>query len=165
MQVTLGDASTSQVYDIAQTPGCYNEIVTLVDAATGLAVPWLTVNPSSGTGVINLPQSFDRAIIGTHSFTLTKKVTQPDDYTRSTFTDVTQSETFTVEILDPCLNTVLDTLTAGDMYYLVEGTAITQKLPMGDSVSTLFGFQICGEYLYEFGSVYQTFPSTSPTYQ
>ena len=140
MQVTLGDASTSQVFDIAQTPGCYNEIVELVNTATGLAVPWLIADSSTGTGVINLPQSFDRAIIGTYSFTLTKKVNQPDDYSRATYTDVTQSETFTVDILDPCLNTVLNTLTASNMFYLVEGEAISQKLPMGDSVSTAFGF-------------------------
>ena len=68
METTLGDPGISSTYEIEQTPSCYTETVT-VD------VPWLTVDPNTGTGVLDLPQSFDRSIIGTHTVTLTKTVT------------------------------------------------------------------------------------------
>ena len=47
MTYTLGDPAMSQLYEIVQTPSCYNEVVTL-------DVPWLTVDPNTGTGTINL---------------------------------------------------------------------------------------------------------------
>ena len=85
------------------------------------SVSWLTAN--TGTNQINLDLfgTYDRSLIGQHTFTIKKEVTYPDDYTQSTYTTIDVTETFIVDILDPCLTTTIDTVTSTDMLTYVEG--------------------------------------------
>ena len=75
-------------------------------------VSWLTANPATNKINLNLEGTYDRSLIGSHTFTIKKEVTFPDDYTQTTFTTIDVQETFTVDILDPCLTTTLDAVTA-----------------------------------------------------
>ena len=86
---------------------------------------WITADPTAGTGTINIPKTFDRDIIGIHTFELTKTVSEPADYTKTTYNEIIITETFIVEIIDPCLTTVLDPLSAESMSIVVEKDAET----------------------------------------
>ena len=65
----------------------------------------------------------------------------PKDYTRSSFTEVTQTATFTIELTDPCLDTTLDSFTIDDVviYALTDPQSRSIPLNTPDEVSRNYG--------------------------
>ena len=79
MSYTLWDANISEPYQFDQTPSCHAEVVTITPPDASFT--WLTANTGTSEIELNLAGTYDRSLIGTHTFTITKEVTYPDDYT------------------------------------------------------------------------------------
>ena len=162
MSYTLWDANISEPYQFDQTPACHAEVVTITPPDASFT--WLTANTGTSEIELNLAGTYDRSLIGIHTFTITKEVTYPDDYTQTTFTTIDVTETFDVEIIDPCLSTTVAAVTAEDMFTLVEGEADVQRISLVDTVSASFGFPACGQASLVITSVVPSKPELTTDY-
>lgn len=142
MSYTLGNSESIQENPIAQEPRCYEETVTI-----GPAVSWLTADTGTDELSLNLDGTFDRSLIGSHTFTVYKEIAYADGIALDSYSTLSEAETFTVEIEDPCLGATLSdasTLEAREMLGLVGGDQDYQVLSMIDDVSESIGAAACG---------------------
>ena len=61
----------------------------------------------SATSTITLPYTEDKSLVGSSTIKLVVSISQPDDYTKATYTLLESEGEFQVEIIDPCLTTEL----------------------------------------------------------
>lgn len=77
---------------------------------------------------------------GTYSVTIEAQVTHFTDYTMTTTTTVTKQVSFNINMIDPCLSTVLQSLTISDMTRSVMQVGLDQTVyETTDSVSSTLG--------------------------
>ena len=86
--------------------------------------------------------------------TVTSSIQVPEDYTRSTFTEVTGSFTFDIIVQEECGESTLDDLILENMVAFDEGAQVEQTFDeVQDSVSRDFGnkdgISFCGARKYE----------------
>lgn len=72
--------------------------------------------------------------------TVTGSIQVPQDYTRTSFTEMTSSVEFTIVVQEECGETIFDDLVLADMAVFVKGPASTLTIdPVMDSVSKQLG--------------------------
>ena len=132
---TIGDNTlTDGTYSFTQTPNC--GYIVFVDL-TNLPAHVLHQKNSKD---FRIPKTEDRKLEGTETVNVRGYVSEPDDYTATTFTAKDANFNFDIEMVDPCPATVLQPFAINDMQIEVFGPADVQTLTLPqDSVALNYG--------------------------
>ena len=62
-----------------------------------------------------IPKTLDLNLEGTYDVTVRAEIKMPDDYTKLSFTTLSNEFTFQVEMIDPCRGSTIDPVSITDM--------------------------------------------------